>query len=167
MGRKSGALLANWCIQVILIRLIPSTPLPYLACVSRIRDLLSMTYRQFVVGNPLRINILHISQMKSTFYQYQRKIFHPKELHVKYCFHRTYAERFFDLQDYCGSGVPSRGSAQATDNDPPSLPTRFVKELSRAARWVRSAKRHHTPVLAQPGYRVGPTDGKYARHPCV
>src|SRR5271167_1457153 len=68
-----------------------------------------MIYRQFVVRKPLRFKNLHISQMESILYRYPRKIFHPKELHVKSCFHRYLREDTLSgLQNSYGRGVPSR-----------------------------------------------------------
>ena len=110
--------------------------------------------------------------MGSGFYRYPCKIFHPKELHVKSCSHRTYAKTFSPafriltaVEIHHGAQRDQRW--QATVNDPVPPIDSLVKELSRAAHWVRSAKRHSTALLAPPEYRVGPTDGKYTRHRCV
>ena len=51
--------------------------------------------------------------MESRVYLVPRKIFYPKELHVKSCFHRTYAEDSLWPENSCGlsNRAMSRGAA--------------------------------------------------------
>lgn len=111
----------------------PPAPSPLRAWVSRIRDQLSTTYRQFGVRKPLLFNILHVSKMESILYLVHRKIFHPKELHVKYCFHGTYAKRFSGPPEFPATVEPREGpSGRGGGGTTGEGPLKFSKTTCRS-----------------------------------
>jgi len=73
--------------------------------------------------------------MESRSYRYPRKIFHPKELHVKYCFHRTYAKTFSLAFRILAAGEFRRAakrSALAGNWQRPAIPVDLSTGLSKS-----------------------------------